>query len=384
MKISPFILILIWSFSCQQATEKTHPFIKGVYGNPATLLDAGYRFDSLGMNAVFVRSISLNREFFNTARLQGAKVFVEFPMLNGKEYLIAHPEAWPITDKGKKAEPADWFMGICPTDPDFKEFRKGQLKDILGEFEVDGIFLDYVHWHAQFETKNPILPETCFCDRCTAQFGKSINKDIPGNLIAEKAAWILENQDPAWRKWRADVLNGWVEEMGTITKEMRPEAKLGVFYCAWYPEDYDSALYRNLGIDPLAFSKMADVLSPMLFHQMKERPTTWVGDYVAWLGDLVGIRDMRSKSEELNQDNMRFKSEDLNHYKYEDLNYTQIWPIVQSHNNPGIISPEEFREVMIQGSKSPATGIMMFSDQSLVENPEKIKVMKKLYREEIK
>lgn len=376
MKFSPFLLLLSLVFSCNPAQKETDPFIKGVYGNPATLLDAGQRFDSLGMNAVFVRSISLNREFFDIAHRQGSKVFVEFPTLNGKEYLQDHPEAWPITEKGEKAEPADWFMGICPTDPGFKEFRSDQLKEILREYAVDGIFLDYVHWHAQFETTEPILPETCFCDRCTAQFGKSTNKEIPGNLIREKASWILENEDQAWRKWRADILNGWVEEMGKITKKLRPEAKLGVFYCAWYPEEYDSALYRNLGIDPLAFSKLADVMSPMLFHQMKGRPTAWVGEYVTWLGDLIG---------EKSSSNSKSKSEDLNYRS--EANYRlgkpQIWPIVQSHDNPGIISPEEFREVMLAGSRPPATGIMMFSDQSLVENPEKIKVMKKLYTKEI-
>ena len=354
--ILPFV-ILSFLFSCNPTQKEPESFIKGVYGNPSTLLNAGYRYDSLGMNAVFVRSISLNREFFDLASQQGSKVFVEFPILNGKEYLKDHPEAWPITEKGEKAEPADWFMGICPTDPGFKKYRSDQLREILQEYDVDGIFLDYVHWHAQFETNIPILPETCFCDRCTARFGKSLNKEIPGNLIADKASWILEYQDPAWRKWRADILNGWVEEMKAIIKEIRPNAKLGVFYCAWYPDDYDSALYRKLGIDPLAFSKTADVLSPMLFHKMKERSTSWVGDYVTWLGDLTNAGEKGKP---------------------------QIWPIVQSHNNPGMVSPEEFRKVMLEGSKPPASGIMMFSDQSLIENPEKVKVMKELFRKEIK
>ncbi len=80
-----FILILLFiSFiACNSNPSKKVPeeFIKGVYGNPGTLLDAGYSFDSLGMNAVFVRSISLNREFYETSKKQGVKVFVEFPTL---------------------------------------------------------------------------------------------------------------------------------------------------------------------------------------------------------------------------------------------------------------------------------------------------------------
>lgn len=354
MRIIFLFLLTFAIFSCKTSSpqENTEEFIKGVYGNPGTLLEAGYTFDSLGMNAVFVRSASLNREFFETSKKQGVKVFVEFPTLNGKEYLVDHPDAWPINEKGENAPPADWFMGICPTHPGFKEYRSNQLKEILNEYEVEGIFLDYVHWHAQFETPNPTLPETCFCDRCTSAFAAVIDTIIPGNSIPQKAEWILKNADPEWRKWRVGVLNTWVEDMGAILKEYQPEAKLGVFHCAWYPSDYDSALYRTMGLDPVALAERADVLSPMLFHNMKARPTTWVGEYVSWLGETLDV---------------------------EKKGKPQIWPIVQSHNNPEIVSPEEFRLVMIEGSKAPASGIMMFSDQSLIEDPKKLEVMKKLY-----
>lgn len=357
MKSFPFLLIILFSItslSCQapnQSKEEAE-FIKGVYGNPATLLKAGYRFDSLGMNAVFVRSISLNQEFYNTAKEQGVKIFVEFPTLNGKEYLQENTNAWPINENGEKEPPADWFMGICPTHQGFKEYRSNQLREILNNYQVDGIFLDYVHWHAQFETTEPILPETCFCDRCTGDFGKEIQQEIPGESIPEKASWILANQDKEWRNWRASILNGWVEDLGKILKEQQPEAKLGVFYCSWFPTDYDSALHRILGIDPAALAERADVLSPMLFHHMKGRPTAWVGEYTDWLGKTI---------------------------QAEKSSKTLIWPIVQAHNNPGIISPDEFRQVMIEGSKSPSSGIMMFSDQSLVSEPEKVEVMKELY-----
>ncbi|OYX23410.1 MAG: hypothetical protein B7Z16_02555 [Algoriphagus sp. 32-45-6] len=357
MKNLILFLLLVGFCACESFPPKeiSEPFIKGVYGNPGTLLKAGYAFDSLGMNAVFVRSISLNREFYETSKKQGLKVFVEFPTLNGKEYLADHPDAWPIDEKGEKSPPADWFMGICPTHAGFKDYRAQQLRAILAAYQVDGVFLDYVHWHAQFETPEPILPETCFCDRCTGAFAASLDTVIPGETIQQKADWILKNADAKWRSWRVGILNGWVEDLGKILKSQQPTAKLGVFHCAWYPSDYDSALYRTMGLDPIALAERADVLSPMLFHHMKGRSTTWVSEYVAWLGQTIGP---------------------------ERLSKTQIWPIVQSHNNPGIVTPEEFRQVMIEGSKAPSSGIMMFSDQSLVEDPRKVQVMKELYAKE--
>lgn len=123
------------------------------------------------------------------------------------------------------------------------------------------------------------------------------------------------------------------------------------------PDDHNAALYRTLGIDVAALADRADVLSPMLFHQMKGRPTEWIGEYIAWLDKLT---EAGKKDAPL------------------------IWPIVQAHNNPGVVTPEEFKKVMLEGSRPPASGIMMFSDQSLIQEPEKIDVMKELYREVIK
>ncbi|PSL04975.1 hypothetical protein CLV48_104149 [Cecembia rubra] len=378
MRIYLLILAAFLFNSCSKKAENEpeKTFIKGVYGHPAALLDKGYRFDSLGVNAVFVRSISLNPSFYTTAKEQGVAVYVEFPTLNGKGYVEAHPDAWPIDEKGQPSPPADWFMGVCPTHPGFREFRSLQLREILKEYAVDGIFLDYVHWHAQFETKDPILPETCFCDRCTAIFGEEINKEIPGENITEKADWILSHEDNAWRKWRVDILNGWVEDMGKIVKAEQPQAKLGVFYCSWYPADYDSALYKTLGIDPMAFAQRADVLSPMLFHSMKKRPSSWVGEYVSWLGDfVVGGSSLQTWTLSLKETSDLPVQTDLNQFPS-----ALIWPIVQAHNSPGTVSPEEFHQVLMEGSKSPALGIMMFSAESIAQEPAKIEVLKKFYR----
>jgi hypothetical protein len=356
-----FPVLLFAFFSCSEADSPQPetgglPFIKGVYGNPYTLIEDGYSFDELGLNAIFVRSISLDDDVYETAKSQQARVFVEFPTLLGRGYVDDHPEAWPIDETGEQSPPADWFMGVCPTDPGFIEHRRSQLRDILETYDVDGIFLDYVHWHAQFETTDPILPETCFCERCISRFSDETGTEIPDGDIPEIAAWILEHADPGWRDWRNDVLNNWMIDMKSIVREKQPEALVGIFYCSWFPDEHDSALYRNLGIDVEAFAEIADVLAPMLFHKMKDHSPEWLSDYTSWLGSLIES-------------------------SVEDK--PLIWPIVQAHNNPVEVTPEEFRQVMLEGSKPPVTGIMMFSDQALLDNPEKIEVMQQIYFEEI-
>jgi uncharacterized lipoprotein YddW (UPF0748 family) len=345
-----WLLLLLIPFAAFSQKNDMDVMVKGIYGNPERIVKAGYAFDELGVNAVFVRRSSLNRSFYKQAKAQGCRVFVEFPTLNGKGYIEDHPEAWPINEKGEPAGPADWFMGVCPTDPGFQAYRAKQLRETLANYLVDGVFLDYLHWHAQFETDQPILPETCFCDRCTGIFETTHAIQIPTAEKADRAQWILANEEPAWRAWRNDILNTWVDDMGKILKENQPEALLGAFYSAWFPDDHDGALYNTLGIDVPSLAARVDVLSPMLFHRMLARPVTWAGDYLNWLDTVMPTpRPL-------------------------------VWPIVQAHDKPGIVSPQEFEKALREGSQAPASGVMMFSEQSLLENPEKIKVMRKLYQ----
>ena len=348
------LLLILCICACNSSMNNTEKiFIKGVYGDPGTLLKAGYTFNELGVNAIFVRSYSLNDELYRAALEQGCKVFVEFPVLLGRQFLENNPQCRPIETTGEPSPPADWFMGICPTCPDFKAERRQHLKSILKQFKVDGVFLDYLHWHAQFETPEPILPETCFCERCIDLFSNKYNIDIPKENISDISNHILSFHEKEWRDWRRSILTDWIIDLKQILKSHQPESLLGLFYCAWYPDEYDSALYRILGIDLNDFVREADVLSPMLFHHMKDRPVNWIGEYTTWLDSVSNSIRLENKP--------------------------KIWPIVQAHNNPGEISPEEFREAMLQGSSFPSSGIMMFSDGALLQDPRKIEIIRKLY-----
>ncbi len=341
-----------WSCNTPAVNRDENFLVKGVYGNPAALWKAGYDFPELGINAVFIRSGSLDSAFMERAAKEGVKVFVEFPVLNGKSYLEKYPEAWPVTEKGERAEQADWFMGICPTDTGFQSNRINALRELLGNYSVDGIFLDYFHWHAQFESAAPILPETCFCDRCIQQFQYYLGRSIPVVKQSERAAWILQQEDAAWRKWRSRVLLEWADRLNAVIKSADSTLLTGIFHCGWYPADFDSSLYRHLGIDLEALATKADVLSPMLFHQLSGRPVSWVGEYPDWLGKQDWMKDSRAPL---------------------------IWPIVQGYDGSGKVSAAEFRQVLELGAQLPAGGVMLFSAESIAADAEKIAVLKEVY-----
>ncbi len=67
----------------------------------------------------------------------------------------------------------------CPTEPGFRQHRMNELRKLLLKFDLDGVWMDYLHWHAQFEDPEPILPETCFSEHCLTSFQSASGIRVP-------------------------------------------------------------------------------------------------------------------------------------------------------------------------------------------------------------
>lgn len=355
--ILPYLVLFIYlvlsagSVYGQNLTEI--PIIKGIYGSPAPFWEKGYTLKDLGVNSIFVHSGSLTPDMVKRAKSEGAMVYAEFATLNGKNYVEEHPEAWAINEKGEKVKAASWFMGVCPTDPEFRKYRMDQLRQLLGNYELDGVWMDYVHWHAQFEEPDPILPETCFSDSCLKTFSKDSRIKIPDGTTSEKASWILKNHEEQWRDWRCKVIYSWTKEIREITKTIRPKALVGLYHCPWSDGEFNNARRRILGLDYALLKKTVDVFSPMVYHERMGRQPIWVEENIAWLSDKL---------------------------KVEKTTYPKIWPIVQAHNDPGSVTALEFETVLNGGLAASSSGVMMFTTNAVAEDKAKTKVMKNLYQ----
>ena len=351
------VLLLFLTFSFLFVTGQNQaeiPFIKGIYGHPKPLWDKGYNLQELGINAIFTHSGSIDSAMMERARNEGMKVYSEFATLNGKNYVEEHPEAWAINEKGEKVEAASWFMGVCPTDPGFREYRFNLLRNLLTDFDLDGVWMDYVHWHAQFEEPEPILPETCFCENCLSSFSEDKNIQLPEGKTPVKAEWILTNREKEWRDWRCEVIVEWVDEIREIMDELAPDALLGIYHCPWTDEEFDGARRRILGLDYDMLRDKVDVFSPMVYHARMGRKPGWVQENINWFCNQMNIQ----------QDQ-----------------FPKVWPIVQAYNNPYTISASEFEIVLKGGMTDCSTGVMMFTTRAMAESEEKIEVMKKIYSE---
>ncbi len=326
--------------------------IRGAYGYVPGFWQAGHSLTDYGVNAIFVYHHTFSDSMLHKARRQGLQVFAEFATLNGKSYLKTHPDAWPIEDDGNRVSQASWFMGICPTHPGFREYRLNQLAAFLDRYQVDGVWMDYLHWHAQFEDPDPVLPETCFCDRCVHRFEHDTGISVQGESVPARASIILTEHEKQWRDWRCTVIESWVHSIRECVDEHQPGILLGCFHAPWTDEEFNGARRRILGLDLRALTADVDVFSPMVYHARMGRQPDWVGDTVSWLCSYLNAASDTTE---------------------------RVWPIIQAHDDPDPIPPEIFEQTLREGTTSCADGIMMFSIQSLIHDPGKRRVLKSVY-----
>ena len=344
-------ILFCFSFSCVEKKGKKVE-ARGVYGHPKPFWEKGIELSTLGVNSIFVHSGSINHDLIKRAKSDGLQVYAEFAALNGKNYVETHPEAWAINEKGEQVEAASWFMGVCPTEPGFREYRLNQLKELLQQFDLDGVWMDYVHWHAQFEEPEPILPETCFCDHCLKEFSKDSKITIPDGTTIIKSRWILDNHNDLWRRWRCKVIYDWTTEFRSIIKTHNPEMLLGLYHCPWDDREYDSARTRILGLDYDLLKESIDVFSPMVYHGRMGRDAKWVRENIEWFCNRL----------------------DVQHGEF-----PKVWPIVQAYDDPKVISAVEFETVLKGGLAGKSSGVMMFTTTAMAKSGEKTEVMKKTY-----
>lgn len=95
------------------------------------------------------------------------------------------------------------------------------------------------------------------------------------------------------------------------------------------------AIYKVIGQDIEKLSGIVDVFSPMTYHLICGRDTAWITSVVQWT---------KSKTDR------------------------DVWPVVQSINEPSELSAEEYERALTAGLSGGSTGIITFTTGATLEN----------------
>jgi hypothetical protein len=262
---------------------------------------------------------------------------------------------YAITEKGEIAKD-EWVEFICPTRGEYRKQRIADIKQIVQEFDPDGISIDFIRHFVFWEKVYPdrtlnSIPNTCFDSHCLNVFEEETDIVIPRELTRaqQKADWIKTNVHQEWVEWKCSVITQMVQEIIDAAKAIKPDIATNVHAVPWRASDFGGAARIVAGQDLASISLHTDFISPMCYSHMVKRPAPWISSVV---------NEMHSRTQ------------------------SKIVPSIQVKEAylTDILSADEFEDTLIEALKAPSKGVVFWSWDALDKDPEKKDVIKNLIK----
>ncbi len=308
----------------------------------------------LGINTVFVSpSLDSVPSFREQAAKHQIKRFLIIPTFFDPKALKNNPELYAITEKGTPAK-EEWVEFVCPNNTEYRQKKIAYIENLIKELGPDGISIDFIRYFAFWEKIYPdrssaSLTNTCFDKTCLDKFRNDTGIKIPESVHGTEqiAAWIIKNHGDEWTNWKCHTITSMVKEIADVARAVKPSIKINLHAVPWRSNDYDGAIKNIIGQNLIDLAKYVDFISPMCYHHMVKRETTWIHDVTTDI--------------------------------FEQTN-NQILPSIQVSKAylQNDITVEEFKEAIKQSLKIPSAGVVFWNWDAIDESPGKKTIIKKL------
>jgi hypothetical protein len=245
------------------------PVLIGPYGGIDTnrvsaLTDAGG-------NAVWFHGF--DEQLFDLCAAHGLAPCVEFKTFRAS--FAEHPELVPIGVDGRPIRYGRLVQGVCLSKQWFLDWIEEELTRGVGTYRPRGVWFDYLTYGGWFETPDPDLQESCFCDECVAEFKDACDVDPAG------PEEILRDYAEAWHRHKCERIAGFARRYREMVKSALPDAVVGAYMCPWEPDEHDRALTRIFAQDYARLSESIDVFTPLIYAKKSGRPPQWGRSFLA-------------------------------------------------------------------------------------------------------
>jgi len=291
-----------------------------------------------------------DREFTEICKDKGIKVFSEIPLFVGEKYWKEDSTSRPTNAEGKYIEKEKWYAGVCPNKIWIREQKKAEIKKLIQEYDIDGIWLDFIRYPCFWEGSDPKLQQTCFCDDCLNKFQENTGIVLPESLKSrkEKAQWILTGFEDEWIEFKCNSITGYVQQIQNLVKNIDEKIMVGLFSVPWQQDDFEGGIKRITGQDLKALAPYVDVFSPMAYHKICKKNLEWIGNLASEVSLITG---------------------------------KTVWTTVQSMSSPDKLSADEFIN-SIDTALENSDGVIIFNLSGVVTEDrwyplvEKLKILK--------
>jgi SAM-dependent methyltransferase len=223
-----------------------------------------------------------DRRFRDELRARGVRVFEATAVFFRPEAYAARQDLRPIDARGEVMEPFGWYVGLCPSSPDYLAERAAVMEEVAATLQPDGVFLSFIRFPGFWErwmpeTKRADIREYCFCGRCTRRFEVETGHVLPEGSVAGRAAVLQHDLRAEWTAWKVGLIASAVATLGDAARRGRHDVDVMVNGLALGTGDYGNAVAEVLGQRLEELGGPADAIELMFYHQILRRdPVTWI------------------------------------------------------------------------------------------------------------
>jgi hypothetical protein len=251
------------------------PLLFGPYGRGA--LEHVEQFAASGANACWFHGF--DAAAFEVCERHGVAACVEFKTFRAD--FATSPELIPIGVDGRPIRYERLVQGVCLSKRAFVEQIGAALAEGLRDFRPVGIWLDYLTYGGWFETPEPDLQESCFCQECIAEFCAATGVDVasPQEILARHGA--------AWTRHKCERVAAFAARYAAMIRKKLPECVIGAYMCPWFPDEFDGALSRIFAQDYGLFAPSIDIFTPLIYCEKSGRAADWGRQFLDRAGEFV-------------------------------------------------------------------------------------------------
>lgn len=223
-----------------------------------------------------------DRRFRDALREEGLRVFEATSVFFRPDAYAAHPDVRPIDASGQTMRPFGWYVGLCPSSPEYLAERVAVMEEVTATLQPDGVFLSFIRFPGFWEmwmpeTRRSDIAEYCFCERCTRLFEAETGHTLPDGPVVARAAVLQHELRAEWTAWKCRLIASIVATLREAARRGHPGVEVMLNGIALGRRDYGDAVAEVLGQRLETFGGSADAIELMFYHQILRRdPTAWI------------------------------------------------------------------------------------------------------------
>ena len=227
-----------------------------------------------------------DRQWVAALQDAGLRVYQSSAVFFSPEAFTEWADIRPVDQWGKVFQPFGWYVGLCPTHPQWLARKIALLAQAVHATQPDGVFLSFLRFPGFWEMWLPPLQrsdlsEYCFCGRCMALFSQHTGCALPSGGPPAWRRYLVTEQRSAWTAWKCRWIGHVAQELRAAAWAVKPNLDIILNGFGLGTLDFDNAVEEVLGQRFSALEPAIDHYELMFYFQiMKRDPRTWIAERI--------------------------------------------------------------------------------------------------------